>query len=53
MREEEMKDLRSGKAIALTQGEIFRGDAFALLGFCFLFGVTMVAVLAMHGFPAP
>jgi hypothetical protein len=48
-----MKVLRARKAIALTRGEDLRGDAFALLGYCFLFGMIIAAVLAMHGLPAP
>jgi hypothetical protein len=30
-----MRDMRTGKAIAVTRNETFRGDAFALLGLLF------------------
>ena len=48
-----MKNLQVRRAKALTRGEALRGDALALLGYCFLFGAVIAAVLAMHGIPAP
>jgi hypothetical protein len=48
-----MSDLRTKKAIALTRSETLRGDAFALLGYCFLFGAVIAAVLAIHALAAP
>ena len=48
-----MKNLQARGATALTRSEALRGDALALLGYCFLFGAVIAAVLAMHGVPAP
>ena len=48
-----MKNLPTRRATALTRGEALRGDALALLGYCFLFGAVIAAMLAMHGVPAP
>ena len=48
-----MRDMRTGKATAVTRSETFRGDAFALLGYRFLFGAVIVVGLAMHGLAAP
>jgi hypothetical protein len=48
-----MKDIRTGKAMAVTRSETFRGGAFAPLGYCFLFGAVIAAALAMYGLAAP
>ena len=48
-----MKDLPARSAKALTSTEALRGDALALLGYSFLFGAAIPAVLAMHVSPAP
>jgi hypothetical protein len=48
-----MRDMRTRGAIAMSWSETFRGDAFALLGYCFLFGAVIAAVLALHGLAAP
>jgi hypothetical protein len=48
-----MRDMRTRGAIAMSRSETFRGDAFALLGYCFLFGAVIAAVLALHGLAAP
>ena len=47
-----MKDFRAVRAKALTRDEALRGDALALLGYCFLLAAFIAAVLAMHGLPA-
>ena len=48
-----MTHMRTRKAIAVTQSDTFRGDAFALLGYCFLFGAVIAVVLAVRGLAAP
>ena len=48
-----MKNLQARRATALTRSEALRGDALALLGYGFLIGVVIAAVLAMHGVRAP
>lgn len=48
-----MKNLQARRARALTRGEAPRGAALAMLGYCFLFGAVIAAVLAMQGVPTP
>lgn len=48
-----MTESRVRKAAALVRAETIRADALALLGYCALFASVIIAMLAMHGLPAP
>jgi hypothetical protein len=48
-----MKEIRARRATAAVQSEALWGDALAALGYSFLFGAVIAAVLALHGLAAP
>jgi hypothetical protein len=48
-----MKYLPIRRATALTRTETLRGDALALLGYCFLFGAVIAAAMAIRSLLAP
>ena len=48
-----MTESRVRKAAALVRAETIRADALSLLGYCALFMSVIIAMLAIHGLPAP
>jgi len=48
-----MKNLQTRRVTAAVWSETSRGSVFTLLGYSFLFGVVIAAVLAMHGLTVP